>query len=451
MGNFYTKAEASFKHSVFEFKTSLMQPKIKRVARQMLALENASAAELKSLQRRNCSAIALYAFQNTNFYEDYYRSHGFSASDIADPESFPELPVITKNQLREHNKNFISRSASPKRWLPSRTGGSTGEPLELLHDKDAPTAAFWWTAYRWAGALPSSDVGFIQRERRERSQRWAEMVQWWPTRRVFLDSRMMTAHSISQFVTTFRQNPNFIIIGYVGAVLELADHLQRTGEQLPGLQSVSVTAAPLDAASRAQLERVFNVPVLNQYRSAEIPWIAAQCRQGSNLHILASHRYVEINQPGSGSKPAARSGNLLITDFANKVFPLVKYDIGDTSSFAEGTCLCGSSLPMLRPVDGRVTDTLRLPGGRAITGGLTGLFNKYPHAVRQFQIFQGEDRSLTLRCIATNAAALPDIERARADLASLVEGLVPVSVQLVDTIPHDRGKSRIVQTEVPRS
>lgn len=435
------------KRGVFNSKTFVFQRSVRQAARTIASLELLSEAEIGRFQTEQCLEIARHAYETTDFYRDLYGAHGFSHQDLQDPDVFTALPTVTKSHLREHSSRFRSDSAHPRRFLPSSTGGSTGQPLKVYHDAMAPTAALWWTVYRWAGAGPWTDVGFVQRERRDASTILKESAQWWPTQRVFLDSRMMDPESIQRFIDILQNRRNFIIIGYVGAVVELAEYISHHRLHLSGLRSVSVTAAPLSGAVRAFLETVFTVPILNQYRSAEVPWIAAQCAQGQGLHVLASHRHVGLypSTNGSGSKY-----DLVISDFANRAFPLVKYDIGDQSRPLHGRCPCGNGFPRIEPIDGRVTDTLRLPDGSAITGGLTSLFNKYPDAVRQFQVIQRSDSSLLLRCIPTAPESLPQIEEVCTELRRIAHDQVPVDFELVDRIPHEAGKSRIIKSELPK-
>ncbi|WP_396278346.1 phenylacetate--CoA ligase family protein [Glutamicibacter creatinolyticus] len=435
------------KRGVFNAKTLVFQRSVRRASSAIAYMEALSEAEIVRFQDDQCLAIARHAYETTDFYQDFYESHGFSQKDMCDPDVFVELPALTKDHLREQSTRFRSSTADPRRFLPSSTGGSTGQPLKVYHDAAAPTAAFWWTVYRWAGAGPWTDVGFVQRERREASTVWKESLQWWPTQRVFLDSRMMDPGSIQRFVSTLQKRRDFIIIGYVGAVVELAEYISRHRLNLEGLRSVSVTAAPLSGAVREFLQSVFRVPVLNQYRSAEVPWIAAQCRQGDGLHVLASHRHVGLH---TSADARGAKLDLLVTDFANRAFPLVKYAIGDQSRPLAGRCPCGNGFPRIEPIDGRVTDTLRLPDGSAITGGLTGLFNKHPDAVRQFQIVQRPDSSLLLRCVPTSPDSVTHIEEAREELNRIVRAQVSVSYELVEQIPHDAGKSRIIKSELPK-
>lgn len=397
--------------------------------------------------------LVRHAFDSSPFYRDLYTSAGFSRSDLLDVQSFSSLPLLEKSQLREYRDEIIISGTDRRRLLPSATGGSTGEPLQLYHDAYAPTAAMWWSFYRWWGLDPSVDTAFVQRERRTPAQRIRDSLKWWPTSRAFLDSRSIDTRSIEDFLARCRKLNAPLLTGYVGGILELARYMAVHGYVLDGLRAVGVTAAPLTPSTRSFIQAAFGVPVYDQYRSAEIPWIAGQCKELGGLHVLASHRRVEIlsTPEASGVMGTNGEGEIVITDLANRIFPLIRYRIGDRSAFTGTPCSCGRTFPTIFPVQGRVTDTLRLPGGQAVTGGLTGLFNNCPEAVNQFQIHQLSDASIVLRCVPSRAEnAVKAMEIAREQLQQIVHSSVPVRLEIVDELEHDRGKSRIVRSDLAR-
>jgi phenylacetate-CoA ligase len=64
------------------------------------------------------------------------------------------------------------------------------------------------------------------------------------------------------------------------------------------------------------------------------------------------------------------SHTVLLTNFANHVQPLIRYDPGDSITLKPDPCLCGSRLPAIR-VEGRKSDLLRFEAadgrGRTVT------------------------------------------------------------------------------------
>src|SRR5699024_7822990 len=111
-------------------------------------------------------------------------------------------------------------------------------------------------------------------------------------------------------------------------------------------------------------------------------------------------------------------------------------------------CSCGMALPRIRPVAGRLADALRTPSGRRITGGLSGLFLGYDGVVRQLQLVQHPDLTVTLRYVPDPAAETHRVEAAvRAAvgrLASLADGDLQVRAEAVRRVEGDGGKARLV-------
>jgi phenylacetate-CoA ligase len=196
---------------------------------------------------------------------------------------------------------------------------------------------------------------------------------------------------------------------------------------------------------------VFGAPVYDHYQCIETPMIAGECAQRDGLHVFADARLVEILDAEGRPVAPGETGNVAITDFRNRVFPLIRYRLGDEARWKPGPCPCGLGFPMLEPVRGRVTDVLRLPSGLVVSGdGILEIFDPWPDAVRQFQIWQAEDHSLTLLCVRGDGPEADAIMRRGADaLRAAVRGEVPVRLEVVDAIRHDRGKQRIVVSDAP--
>ena len=65
--------------------------------------------------------------------------------------------------------------------------------------------------------------------------------------------------------------------------------------------------------------------------------------------------------------PGDISHTVLITNLANHVQPVIRYDLGDSVVASPEPCACGNPLPAIR-VEGRREDVLFMPGahGRAV-------------------------------------------------------------------------------------
>jgi phenylacetate-CoA ligase len=216
---------------------------------------------------------------------------------------------------------------------------------------------------------------------------------------------------------------------------------------------VATTSAPITPAQKQFLAEVFGAPVYDHYQCVESPMLAGECARSDGLHVFADSRWVEILDGDGRAVGPGETGNVVITDFRNRVFPLIRYRLGDLARWKEGICPCGVTFPLLEPVRGRITDVLRLPSGGVVAGtGMCAIFHPWPDAVRQFQLRQEADYSLTLQCVRGSDPNADGIMRLVADrLRATVRGEVPVRLEVVDVIHHDRGKQHFIVSAVPQS
>lgn len=58
----------------------------------------------------------------------------------------------------------------------------------------------------------------------------------------------------------------------------------------------------------------------------------------------------------------------MVTSLTNYAMPLIRYRIGDVASWADAPCSCGRGWPLLRSIQGRVSDTFVTTGGDLVPG-----------------------------------------------------------------------------------
>ena len=437
------------RRAIFDTKTRLLMRTDRRAFDVMLHNERLADAEFRALVDAASARIAVHAFHSSPFYRDHYTAAGFAREDVAEPGNFARLPMVTKALLREAGEEVLSTVVPSGRALPVQTGGSTGAPLRVRNDAAAPTAPMWWRIYRWWGVHPGDDMAFIYRRLRQGREALLYAAQWWPSRHLHLDARAITDDAIEEFARRWTRVHPRLLVAYVEGATAVATYLAKTGRTLP-TTAVSVTAAMLQPGQRALLESVFRAPVFDTYRSAEIPWIAAECSGHEGLHVAGDQRRVEIVDEEGREVPTGTVGSVVVTDFSNEVFPLVRYEMGDRSRILEGRCSCGRVFPRIAPVQGRLADVVRTPSGRRITGGLSGLFLSEPDAIRQMQIVQAADYSISVRYVPTvPGGAAEAAAQAVRTLRELLAEDVPVTAVEVASIESQGGKARLVISHAP--
>jgi len=128
--------------------------------------------------------------------------------------------------------------------------------------------------------------------------------------------------------------------------------------------------------------------------------IAHGCAHGA-LHVNADWVLLEgVEADGEPTPPGRMSHTVLLTNLANWLQPVIRYDLGDRIMRLQNPCPCGSALPAIR-VEGRKDDVvaLRSPRGRRVRLPPLALATVVEERARlhRFQLVQEGEESLALR------------------------------------------------------
>lgn len=162
----------------------------------------------------------------------------------------------------------------------------------------------------------------------------------------------------------------------------------------------------LTPAMRRAIEAAFGCPVVDEYGASECLSIASGCPEGW-LHVNEEWVVLEpVDGEGRATRPGETSHTVLVTDLANAVQPIIRYDLGDRITLRRGPCACGNPAMAIR-VDGRRDDVLRLRAAAGPTVALAPLAvtTVIEDAIgeRRFQLVQSAPDALSLRLDAEGA------------------------------------------------
>lgn len=400
--------------------------------------------ELKSLQLKRVINIFNHAKKNSKFYNKKY-----SSFEINTFEDWEKIPITSKEEIRS-NTNTILIERNNRKTRKVTTGGSTGVPLTVYHDKSFPDEVLGWRMMNWWGLDPSCDKAIIYRKVRKGIKAFLNAVLWYPTKRIFLDASNMSSKEMKKFLDKLLKIKPPLIQGYVGGVMEFAQFCEKERVKIDFIKAVWVTSSPLSEPNRVFIEKIFNSKVYDQYGCSEVFWLAAECEKQNGLHVFSDFRFIEILNEKGESVKNEEYGDIVITDLTNYVFPLIRYGNGDRGRYLEKNCSCGVTLPLIDKVKGRISDNIKLPGSKVIAGEyLTTVFDDMPDSVKEFQIYQHSDFKIDLICVPTEKENSRDIcEKKRKQLEELTENKVPVKLMFVLEIEHNAGKTRFIISEI---
>jgi phenylacetate-CoA ligase len=370
-------------------------------------------------------------------------------------------PALRLDALREFTADH-SRIAEPflGRYMVWESSGSTAEPGVFVQDAQAMAVYDALEALRrpmlrpWQPLLDPWRLGerivFIGAT----SGHFASTVSIERLRRLnpALANRM---HGVSflqptrQWVAELQALAPTVLATYPSAAVLLAEE-RLAGRADIQLREVWTGGETLSPAMRGFVQQALSCPMANSYGASEFLSLASECPRG-RLHLNSDWAILEPVDGQGRAVPAGTAGaTTLLTNLANHVQPLIRYDLGDRVTLQVQACACGSALPVIE-VQGRDDDILRLgePGmplvqvlPLALSTVLeddAGLFD--------FQIVQQGPSELLLRTGSHGDEASRTLGRARAALMAFLEqqGAVGVHIHCHSGQPARHGRSGKIQ------
>lgn len=400
--------------------------------------------------RPRLSGMLRHCLESVPYYARLLRS--VSADQIdGDPLAVLQgMPILTKAAIRNHGEELRSKDLARRRHYVNTSGGSTGEPVRLVQDRDyfdrtyALAMVFSHLIGRDVGE-PEIRVWGSERDVLAGSIGWkARFFNRW-TATSFVNAFRMSPATMRMALARLNASPPRLIVAYAQAMYELAGFAERESIAVAPQRAIITSAGTLYPFMRERMQRVFGCRVYNRYGSREVGDIACERPGSPGLWIPPWTCHVEVLDPAGRPVPDGQEGQLVVTSLANHAMPLVRYAIGDRGAFGAD----GSSRILLR-VAGRNVDTFRTAAGELVDGEyFTHLMYHRPW-VRKFQVVQRELDRVVFRVVLQGPQpGAADREQIAAATHAVMGASCRVELEMVEDIAElASGKYRYTISEV---
>ena len=425
-------------HLAYHLRSTL--PAVRREAK-VVARASSDPGLCRQLVDERLVAMVRHAHASVPYYRRSYDRE--VVQSFRGVEDLPKLPTIDRRAVQSKYR-FVSATTDPRLCYLRKTSGSTGQPIEILRDLDVffiEQSILGRLGREFAGArwspLQTSFINLIHTPK-PRSQRQPTMGFSKSYRFGLGEPAWSDPVSPLRFLSARR---GYILSSSPSLLAELCRHRLEHDPQgrhpiRPSL--VLSSGGPLSEATRALVAEQFGCPVVDAYVTEEVGIVAVECAAHRGFHVEAPACIVEcLREDGSPTDPG-ESGELVLTGLRSKSFPLIRYRIGDTGSWAEEPCECGSSFPRLDRLIGRGGSVFVHRSGSPIAPASLG------HAlvgtpVLQYQIEQLEIDRFVFRYVKAPGARRRDVE---APVRALFELFFGAGVDLAVTETPELGASR---------
>ena len=376
-----------------------------------------SAGEIRDIQRSRLENLVRHARQNSSFYREKFAGAHESSFKLTD------LPTSTKPELMEHfdgaltvadvrradiEKFFEDEANIGKyfrdKYVLSHTSGSQGQPFLIVQPKENMELLFalhvsrgnhkslsFWEAVKHLVTPARLAVVILKRGFYPSAVAFDHMPEG---ARPYIEllRLSMTDDDLIDRLAEFRPTH---LTAYASVLHELARQIESGRLMLqPELEQVVNISERLMPQAREHYAEVFGTPVLDSYAMGECLFLTSGCPAGPGMHVNADWAILEVVDENNRPVPDGTKGaKVLITNLANHVQPIIRYEIGDIVTMATKDCGCGSNLPLVACVEGRDSDVFWIEGNqgqRALSPAVFDVAIGQIVEVREYQIVQDE-------------------------------------------------------------
>lgn len=412
-------------------------PQYERVLAEAAAHADWDAEEFLAYQDRELRDLVGHAAAHVPFYRERFRAAGLDPATFGGLADLTRLPITEKEDLRARGRSMLDERLDPAKLRVIPTSGTTGTPVEIFRGEREEAAAFgWWDARarsvaglrRRVHRAVTMGGHMVVDPRRTRPPFWVENRPW---KQLYVSiHHLHPRENMAATVEAIRRFRPEFLEGYPASIHVLATYITSEGLDPIPVRACFTMAEGLFDHQRASIRAAFDCPALEQYGSKEQVAFAAECLQG-RLHLSPEVGIVEVLDEDDRPVPVGERGALVCTSLVERVQPFLRYRVGDVGALSPDPCPCGSNLPVLDRVEGRINGTIRTPDGRRLTW-LGPIFFRLEGIVES-QVVQDGPRSFRVRLV-TDAAYTDAIGAEVAQRLARRLGDVEITLERVDRI-----------------
>ena len=405
-----------------------------------------SPEKIDLIRNRKLKNVLNFSYHNVKYYRELFEQTNLSLNQINTVDDIVKLPVTTKHDLRGRYWEFLPQVLPECRV--SRTSGSTGVPVCILSDKNSRLNNSAATIRsRRAMGLPFIGHPILTLLKREtdpilKPPHWTYLQGIHKTH--YINPYIDSEESRTYANRVLRQLKQPAVIAITPAIRVFAEKIKSGFFNSIKPCCVSSGGESLTKQNRVLMETVFGTIVTDNYACNEAGEVAWQCHQAKGYHINTDNVVLEILKNGEPVGPG-ETGEVVITNLNRYAMPILRYANGDLARLSKEVCPCGCKLPMLAEIIGRSGQDMCFPNGKTVPWNVLKSAMNH-NQIRQFQIVQNPNASVTIKYIPESQAGISELEALFSQrFKCLLPSSTQITFEIVSHIPQaSSGKSKLV-------
>lgn len=402
-------------------------------------------SELEAIQEKKLRAILNHAYRNVPYYHRLFDSVGVKPDDIRNIEDLSKIPIITKSQLKNANKEIIARNVDLNNCVECKTSGSIGMPLTLLFSKeDTPYAGASYERVRIENGFRllrdvSLSVGspyVIPKGEKK----------WYQHLGIHRREGLNVFEPLDTQIQILKKVKPDAMWGYPSAIKLLAKAVEEKDIKKVSPRLIFTASEVLDSETRNFINSVFNVDLFDVYGAYETGCMAWECDEHVGYHMSVDTVLMEFIDENGEHVNAGERGKVVVTNLHSFAMPIIRYEIGDFAIPTDEECSCGRGGYLMKAIEGRCDDFIKLPGNKVASPPILWSMMKSISGIAEFQVVQEKEDEIVVYVVKMEGAEDSTIfEGIDTEFKKVLGNNVDIKPKIVKEIAREKsGKLRSV-------
>ena len=356
-------------------------------------------------------------------YKKFWLDNGFSKKEILHLNEAYEIPVISKEIIKQNRAFF---NPVDKNYKKTTTGGSTGSPFIIYEPEHQSRIEAAFIHDAWSNFYPEISINT-----KTTILRGIKINKDWefdPMRGLILSTFSLKKNSILKFKSLIEKYCTPVLHAYPSSLFLFAKMLKENSIN-HGFKCICLGSEPLYDYQINLIKEVFKSHIVHWYGQGEKVVFASNKPNDYKFHIYPQYGFTEVLTKSRLKQTLGKKGNIIGTSFWNTSMPLIRYDTQDIGVVSKYPDISESTYSfVLDQISGRSQDFILTNLNSIIPVTALNVTCSRFHEINRVRFHQKEPGAVEL-----NIELLPDITTFDTNL--LIEELKTLTKNSITFIP----------------
>ncbi len=352
-------------------------------------IEEMPREDIRRLQYRLLKTLVYRLYSFSPFYHDRMREAGVHPDDIRALDDIRKLPFMVKSDLRDNypDKIFVAGQEDLVRYHVS--SGTTGKPTVVGYTRNDLDN---WTASLARGLVSCGlGRGDVLQVSYGYGLFTGGLGLHYGAERIGATVLPTSVGNTERQIELMQDLHTTAIACTPSYLLHMGEVAEKMGVSIRDDTSLRVGilgAEPWSDNMKTRIEEWLGIKAYDIYGTSELSGpMFCECTEQNGFHVWADLAYVEILDPGTGEQlPPGERGEMVITMLQKEALPMIRFRIGDITTYDDEVCGCGRTHPRVHRISGRVDDMLIIRGINVFPSQIEYTLMTVPEVGQHFMI-----------------------------------------------------------------